>query len=101
MKYLYHATATENKESILKDGIKPNNFEHAVFLADSFDSAASFLAIRLINKITVFKVRYTNNQFRKLTESFDHNPNYFKCKAYMDSNVIEPKRFVEVVDLEF
>lgn len=101
MKYLYHATDSANKENILKEGIKPNTFERAVFLADNEESAVAFLRIRLVSDITVFKIRYTNNQYRKLVESFDHSQTFFHCRAFMDRQTIEPSRFENVTDYNF
>lgn len=96
MKYLYHATVSDNLDSIYKNGLIPQGFYNAVFLADNPESAAAFLKVRLINNITVLRVKFNNNQFRKLDESFDHSDSFFRCRAYMCYETITPERLKKI-----
>lgn len=75
---LYHATSYDNLDSIIDNGIR-KSAEGIVYLADSFENAAKFLWVRMIPDIIVFKVEVDED---KVEEQFDHNYNFFKCRAY-------------------
>lgn len=78
--YLYHATTEENFGSIMVEGIKAG-FEGGVYLADSYQNAAKFLVFRR-GTIYIFQIIMSKLKRSKLQESFDHDEDFFKCKAY-------------------
>lgn len=84
---LWHATAKKNLESIMFQGIKP--FLGEIYLADSAEWAATFIAMRGEHQIVAFPV---DLPIRKIKESFDHNPNFFKCKCYTYNKAIPPRK---------
>lgn len=92
MKTYYHATQAENLESIIKDGLKRNNIEQAIFLCDKPEDAAKFLRVRLCPHFVVIPVQVHE---RFLEESFDHSEQFFKCKAWMYKKDIAP-RYIDV-----
>ena len=77
-KKFYHATPWENLNSILEKGIQPDCFG-TIFLADGMVEASSFLLIRGISPLAVFEIELDEDE---VEESFDHNSNFFKCKAW-------------------
>lgn len=77
---LYHATKYENLISILDKHAILKGCDGVVYLADSPDNAAKFVAIRGVKDILVIEVFLEEE---RVEESFDHNQNFFKCKAYM------------------
>ena len=86
---LYHATTQESSNKIIKDwAIKPQGFDKCIFLADNKTSAAMFLAIRGEKEIVVFEVDESKLDNSKLERSFDHNEKFFRCKAYMYTDMI-------------
>ena len=78
MKYYYHATPMENYDSIHEKGIL-RGCDRVIYLAEEPEEAARFVAIRGYKEILVCKVYIDENL---VEESFDHNENFFKCKAY-------------------
>ena len=84
IKYFYHATHKDNLYNIMDDGINTDKIEKVVYLADSFEHAAIFLAVRgMMGKIVVFKIDASKLDKKKLEESFDHSYGFFKCRAYI------------------
>lgn len=80
-KKYYHATATKNVESIIEDGAIYTGIDGIVYLAESAEEALRFCVIRLMGEpITVFEISGLDES--KVFETFDHNPNFFKCKAF-------------------
>lgn len=90
MKY-YHATDARNLSSILDEGIKPG-IDGAVYLTTTPQDALKFMVIRGTVDIVVFEV----NLLRKwVEESFDHNANFFKCKAYYYDGTISAEKITD------
>lgn len=77
MKY-YHATPYENLDSIIDNGLK-RGMDNVIYLADNPKSAALFVALRGCRDILVVEVKLPKS---KVSESFDHCENFFKCKAF-------------------
>lgn len=88
MKTYYHATQTENLESIIKNGLKRNKIENAVFLCERPEDAAKFLRVRGFTQFVIIPVR-VHEKF--ITESFDHNANFFKCRCWMYHKDVQPR----------
>jgi RNA:NAD 2'-phosphotransferase (TPT1/KptA family) len=89
--YFYHATTKENLYKILSHGIKKDKLEKVVYLADSYENAARFLAIRgHMGNIVVFKIDASKLDKELLEESFDHSYDFFKCRAYVYNGDIGP-----------
>jgi RNA:NAD 2'-phosphotransferase (TPT1/KptA family) len=78
IKEMYHATDYNNLEGILTQGIY-TGIDGIVYLADSPDNAAKFVAVRLIKHIIVLKVRVPEET---MIETFDHSESFFRCKSY-------------------
>jgi hypothetical protein len=83
IKYFYHATSKDNLGEIMNGGIKAGELEGLVYLADSSSNAARFMVMRGMKNIIVFKIDGTKLDRNKLEESFDHDFNFFKCRAYI------------------
>lgn len=83
-KTYYHATEEKNFDSILEKGIL-KGIDGVVYVCEKPEEAARFLAIRGIKTIFVFEV-HIEESF--ISESFDHNERFFRCKAYMYSKDI-------------
>ena len=77
-KTYYHATPFENLESILDQGLH-KGCDGVVYLTKKPDEAARFLAVRGCTKILVCEVQVEEDM---VEEMFDHNPRFFKCRAY-------------------
>lgn len=74
----YHATPYENLESILENGIK-RGVDGVVYLTEGRDEAMRFLLIRGYRDILTVEVLIDSEN---VDEMFDHNPNFFKCRAF-------------------
>ena len=98
MKTYWHATDYNNLLSIYSKGILANNIEHCVFLCETEQDAAKVLVIRGCKKILLCQVEVDKD---KVIESFDHNQEFFRCKAYMypqdiPSNQIKQYRVINL-----
>lgn len=82
MKIFYHATAYENLFDILDNGIEARNIEGIVYLCEKPEDAIKFLAIRGVTDIVTLKVRIYKKDYDNIIETFDHNHNFFKCRAF-------------------
>lgn len=82
----YHATQPANLSSILQNGIK-KGFDGVVYLAETPEDAAKFLAIRLFKDILVFEVELDD---KDVCESFDHSYSFFQCRAFTYNSSIDP-----------
>lgn len=78
-KTYYHATPYENLISIMMSGIYAGG-DGYVYLTNSPESAATFVAIRGCKDILVCGVDLEEDL---LDESFDHSLAFFKCRAWM------------------
>lgn len=87
MKRYYHATPFENFESIARQGIFKSKYDGVVYLTEKPEEAARFLAIRLCREILVCEVEVEEYL---VEEMFDHNQEFFKCRAYGYKGDIEP-----------
>jgi len=83
IKTFYHATSKSNLGNIMQDGIKKGKIEKVVYLADSSQNAAKFLAVRGMKEIIVFPIDASKLDRKELEESFDHSYDFFKCRAYL------------------
>ncbi len=82
----YHATPYENLESILENGIK-RGVDGVVYLTEGRDEAMRFLLIRGYRDILTVEVLIDSEN---VDEMFDHNPNFFKCRAFGYKGDIKP-----------
>ena len=78
-KVYYHATPFENLTSIMERGIH-TGYDGYVYLTEKPEEAARFVVIRGYNEILVLGVEIEDDM---VEESFDHNPVFFGCNAYM------------------
>lgn len=85
MKHYYHATAPENLFSILTEGIHKGT-DGFVYLADSYENAAKFVAVRGCNT-HILSIEVLLDE-KLVEESFDHSFMFFKCRAYTYSDDI-------------
>lgn len=92
MKY-YHATKTENLDSILEQGIKPG-CDGAVYLTITPQDALKFMLIRGITDVIVLEVNLLQSW---VEESFDHNQAFFKCRAYCYYGTIPSEKITNIL----
>lgn len=85
-KTYYHATPFTNLDSILEYGIR-RSMEGIVYLTTKPKDAVKFVAIRGCKDILVCQVSVDEEL---VEESFDHNEEFFKCRAYAYSQDILP-----------
>lgn len=78
-KTYYHATPYHNLESILEGGLQAG-WDGFVYLTETPEDATKFVTIRGWDDILVVAVDLEDSL---VDESFDHNENFFKCKAYI------------------
>lgn len=90
---LYHATPYENLLSIYSKGILPSKIEGSVYLAETDEDAVKFIALRGCKDILTVEVEVDD---KLVTESFDHNYQVFKCRAFTHEGVITPSNFKEL-----
>lgn len=89
MKKYYHATPMRNLDSILDEGIKVG-YDKITYLAETKDEAYRFIVLRCLNEdILVIEVELDEN---KVEETFDHNFNFWKCKAFGYADTITPDK---------
>lgn len=81
---MYHATDMENLGSILSNGIRPS-IEGIVFLAETPEDAIKFIMLRGYPQIVALKV-----DVEDVFETFDHNSNFYSCRAFAVKGTIEP-----------
>lgn len=82
----YHATPFENLGSILESGIK-KGIDGVVYLTKGKDEAMRFLLVRGYSDILTIEVKVDS---KNIIEMFDHNQNFFKCRAFGYKGDIEP-----------
>ena len=90
-KTFYHATPVENLCSIMDKGLI-KGIDGIVYLTEKPEEAIRFLAIRGYKEAIVCKVVLEEDL---VEEQFDHNPNFFKCRAYGCRDNIEPSEIEE------
>lgn len=81
MKYYYHATPYENLPSVLCDGLKPGP-DGLVYLCEKPEDCCKFLYVRGCRNILTVRVKVTKRLENTIIETFDHSPDFFKCRAY-------------------
>lgn len=86
---LYHATDYQNLDSILSEGLRTGH-DSLVYFCERPDYAARFVYIRGIQHILVIEVDIPDEQIQ---ESFDHNPNFFGCRAFTVARPIKVGEF--------
>lgn len=97
MKKYYHATDFDNLGSILDKGVLPNSIEGIVYLTEEPTDAIKFLFIRGIKTILVVEVELNESE---VTEQFDHNQIFFKCKAFGYGNIISTDQITNYLKYE-
>ena len=97
LKTYYHASPYENLESIMDQGIL-RGCDGVVYLTEYPEEAARFVAIRGCRKILVLGIEMEDNL---VEESFDHNPIFFGCRAYMFLGDIPADEITEFKSYEF
>jgi len=97
LKTYYHATPYENLESIMSKGLL-KGYDGVIYLTEKPEEAARFVAIRGYHKILVIGIEIEED---KVEESFDHSQVFFKCRAYMYSEDIEPDKLTYLYKYTF
>lgn len=83
MSKYYHATKRNAFKSILQDEVIKRGFDGIVYLAETYDEAVRFIALRAFGQdIVVLEIEFDDEASKKIEETFDHNPNFFRCKAF-------------------
>lgn len=93
MKKYYHATYPDAMEQIIADGILKKGWDDCVYLCETPQEAARFVAIRGYKTVYVIEIILPED---KVKESFDHSIQFFQCRAYTyKGNIkIEPEAMV-------
>lgn len=89
IKKFYHCTTQEKMIDILCEGLK-TGCDGVVYLADSPENAAKFIAIRgvPIEDLRVITISRDDLKEELLDYSYDHSESFFKCKGYQYSEKI-------------
>lgn len=87
----FHATDFKNIHNIMIKGLKPG-CDGVVYLAETKEDALKFVAFRFYEKIVVIEVELEESE---VEETFDHNYNFFQCKAFGCLNPIPLKKMVD------
>lgn len=82
MKIMYHATDMKNLASILEKGLLPNNMDGMVYMTETPEDALKFVAFRNYKEILMIKIKIYKKDENKVTETFDHSFQFFKCRAF-------------------
>lgn len=89
MRQFYHATPMRNLSSILDKGLLVG-FDGITYLAETPQDACKFIALWCFGEpILVIEVELDES---KVKETFDHNPNFFRCKAFGYPDTIPVER---------
>lgn len=99
MKVLYHATDYNNLISILEHGLKPG-YDEVVYLAETPEDALKFVCLRGYKNIVTLQVKIYKKDEDKIQETFDHNYNFFKCRAFGYYGTIPPKNITPLMKYE-
>ncbi len=92
-KTYYHATLFENLESIMDQGLH-KGCDGVVYLTEKPEEAARFVLVRGCTDILVCEVQVSEDL---VEEMFDHNPKFFKCRAFGYSDDISPDNITEYI----
>lgn len=91
---LYHFTLTENKESILREGLLADKTFDGLYLCDSLDGVLEFaknsFKAKISKMITVFEIdeKMVELFHVKLEKSSDHNSEIIKSNSFITQNNI-------------
>lgn len=76
----YHGTSYTNLLKIIEDGKIKKSMEGIVYLAKTKEDALRFVALRYMTEdIAIIELELDDN---KIEETFDHNQNFFKARAF-------------------
>ena len=78
MRTMYHATDFINLPSIMEKGLF-TGCDGVIYLCEKPEESLRFIFLHGIKEVLVVKVLIEE---KMLEESFDHNEQYFGCKAY-------------------
>jgi hypothetical protein len=97
MKVYYHATDSNNLDSILSTGLKAG-CDGVVYMTEKEEDAVKFVMFCGCRKIVTFRIRVDDEDEKNVIETFDHNPVFFKCRAFgyignIEVDNIEPVSF--------
>jgi hypothetical protein len=113
-RYLYHATAVCNQESIEQEGLLAG-FE-GVYASESEDDCLAFMGFRLMShfhfgkkgedpvfvkhdKLVVFQIDTNATDKSKWTEGTDHNPAFFgNATSHVYRGAIQREALVRVIE---
>ena len=79
MKY-YHATTEDKAISIVNDGEIKVGIDKVTYLCTTPGDAVKFVAIRGNKQAIVLEIEVPDESL--IQESFDHNRNFFGCRAF-------------------
>lgn len=96
MKVLYHATDYNNLIPILEQGLKPG-CDGVVYLAETPEDALKFVCVRGYKSIVTLQVKIYKKDEYKIQETFDHNYNFFKCRAFGYNGTISPNNIIPLM----
>lgn len=85
MKY-YHAAPKETMIKIVGEGVIKESWDGMVYLCKEAVDACKFLIMRGMREMSVIEIELEENE---VSESYDHNEAFFRCKAYMHNGNIE------------
>ena len=86
-KYYYHYTDVKNDEAIMKEGLTGTTF-----LCENAQDCLLFAHVYSFGQtrdVFVYKINAEVVE-KDLEESFDHNPDYFKCQVFTYEDTIDP-----------
>lgn len=95
---LYHATEMKNLCSIIEKGLVPSKYDGITYFTDNFNDCTKFAMIHGVARedILVCKVDLPDSD---VFETFDHNPNFFKCRCFGYDKVI-PDSEIEYLQID-
>lgn len=94
-RFVYHATPRANLEQIRKRGLRPGG-DGLTYFGETPEDALKFMMFRSdAGQISVIKLY--RRDIADLHESFDHNPEFFRCRVWATGLTIHRDRFVEEV----
>lgn len=96
-KKYYHATPLKNLISILDNGLR-TGYDGITYLTENPDEAYRFVAVRCWDDdILVIEAELEES---KVEETFDHNPNFWKCKAFGYTETITSDEMTDFLKYE-
>ena len=89
---LYHATAFENKDSIMLNGLQLRNPEQLIYLCETPFDCLKFAAIHFQTHVLVVEVKVPESW---VIESFDHSEQFFKCRCFASTKPISTTKITD------